>query len=211
MKIPAQKRPLDVKMTPMFEQYYHWKNKYPGCVLFFRMGDFYECFFDDAKIVSKELDIALTARDAQKMMPMAGVPYHSVDQYISRMVDKGYKIAICEQMTEPDGRTLVERQVIRVVTPGTYIPEEGVITSSLAALILGSERWTIGFLSPSSSYVQVGTFEPQEALSVLMSYAPREILVPRGKKYQEKIGVRGEWAFTEVSVEDFDPVIGKAR
>ena len=97
----------EMKMTPMLEQYYHWKNQYPDCILFFRMGDFYECFFDDAKLISKELDIALTARDTNKSMPMAGVPYHAVEQYIARLIDKGYKIAICEQMTEPDGLSLI--------------------------------------------------------------------------------------------------------
>ncbi len=201
----------EMKMTPMLEQYYHWKNQYPDCILFFRMGDFYECFFDDAKLISKELDIALTARDTNKSMPMAGVPYHAVEQYIARLIDKGYKIAICEQMTEPDGRSLVERQVIRVLTPGTYIPEEGVVTSALASLIMGSESWTIGFLTPSSPSVQVGTFSPQEAFSVLMSFAPREILVPRGKKYQEKIESRPDWSFTEMSAEDFDPAAGLSR
>ena len=76
-----------MKMTPMLEQYYYWKNKYPDCILFFRMGDFFECFFDDAKLVSRELDIALTARDQNKAMPMAGVPHHAADQYAARLIE----------------------------------------------------------------------------------------------------------------------------
>ena len=180
-------------MTPMLEQYFYWKNKYPDCVLFFRMGDFFECFFEDAKLVSRELDIALTARDANKNMPMAGVPHHAVDQYAARLIEKGYKIAVCEQMTPPDGRTLVDREVVKILTPGTFIPEEGTVDSSLASLLLGRDRWTVGFLTPSASTVQVGTFSPQEAWSVLLSFAPREILIPRGRGYREKVEANPGW------------------
>ena len=181
-------------MTPMLEQYFYWKNKYPDCVLFFRMGDFFECFFEDAKLVSRELDIALTARDANKNMPMAGVPHHAVDQYAARLIEKGYKIAVCEQMTPPDGRTLVDREVVKILTPGTFIPEEGTVDSSLASLLLGQDRWTVGFLTPSASTVPVGTFSPQEAWSVLLSFAPREILIPRGRGYREKVEANPGWA-----------------
>ena len=175
---PQQK---GVKMTPMLEQYYYWKNKYPDCILFFRMGDFFECFFDDAKLGARELDIVLTARDPSKSMPMAGVPHHAADQYAARLIEKGYKIAVCEQMTPPDGKTLVEREVIKILTPGTFIPEEGTVNSSLASLLILGDKWTVGFLTPSARNVQVGTFSPEEAKNVLVSFAPREILVPRGK------------------------------
>jgi len=198
------------KMTPMLEQYYYWKNKYPDCILFFRMGDFFECFFDDAKLIARELDIALTARDPQKAMPMAGVPHHAAEQYAARLIEKGYKIAVCEQMTPPDGRTLVEREVIKILTPGTYIPEEGVVSSSLAALLKSGDRWTVGFLTPSARAVQVGTFAAEEAKSVLASFSPREVLVPRGKKYDELIDARG-CSCTEVPAEDFDPETGLSR
>ncbi len=200
-----------VKMTPMLEQYYYWKNKYPGCILFFRMGDFFECFFDDARLVSRELDIALTSRDQNKSMPMAGVPHHAAEQYAARLVEKGYKIAVCEQMTPPDGRTLVEREVVRILTPGTFIPEEGVMNSSLAALVAQGDRWTIGFLTPAASNVLVGTFEKNEAKSVLISFAPREILVPRGRKYEGLPETGQGWAFSEAPAEDFDPETGLSR
>lgn len=199
------------KMTPMLEQYFYWKKKYPECILFFRMGDFFECFYDDAKLVSKELDLALTARDVNKSLPMAGVPHHAVDQYAAKLIEKGYKIAVCEQMTPPDGRTLVDRQVIRILTPGTFIPEEGTVNSALASLIIGQDTWTVGFLTPSASAVQVGTFLPTEARSVLMSFSPREILVPRGKNYDKKIELHSGCTLTEASPEDFDPDIGQAR
>lgn len=208
-KAPVQQMPA--KMTPMLEQYFYWKNKYPDCVLFFRMGDFFECFFDDAKLVSRELDIALTARDSNRNMPMAGVPHHAVDQYAARLIEKGYKIAVCEQMTPPDGRTLVEREVVKILTPGTFIPEEGPVNSSLASLLLGHDQWTVGFLTPSASTVQVGTFSPQEAWSVLLSFAPREILIPRGRGSREKVEAHPGWSYSEMSAEDFDPEIGLAR
>ncbi|HRW88187.1 MAG TPA: DNA mismatch repair protein MutS, partial [Thermovirgaceae bacterium] len=92
-------------MTPMLKQYIEWKRRYPECLLFFRMGDFYEMFFEDARIAASILDIALTARDPEKKIPMAGVPYHSVENYLERLVASGRKVAICEQVSEPDGRT----------------------------------------------------------------------------------------------------------
>lgn len=199
------------KMTPMLEQYYYWKNKYPGCILFFRMGDFFECFFDDAKLIARELDIALTARDPEKKLPMAGVPHHAVDQYAARLIEKGYKIAVCEQMAPPDGRTLVERKVVKVLTPGTFIPEEGALNSALAALLADGEAWTVGFLTPSAATVQVGTFAHREALSVLTSFAPREILIPRGKNYAGKIDLPDGCTFTETTAEDFDPETARAH
>ncbi len=200
-----------VKMTPMLEQYYYWKNKYPDCILFFRMGDFFECFFDDAKLVSRELDITLTARDTAKSMPMAGVPHHAAEQYAARLIEKGYKIAVCEQMTPPDGRTLVEREVVKVLTPGTFIPEDGVLSSSLAALLVRKDSWTVGFLTPSASSVQVGTFGRGEAESVLASFAPREILVPGGRKYREFLRPAPGRTTSEVPAEEFDAEAGLSR
>ncbi|MGI6075730.1 MAG: DNA mismatch repair protein MutS [Pyramidobacter sp.] len=199
------------KMTPMLEQYFYWKKKYPQCILFFRMGDFFECFYDDAKLISRELDLALTARDTNKNLPMAGVPHHAVDQYAARLIEKGYKIAVCEQMTPPDGRTLVERQVVKILTPGTFIPEEGTVNAALASLIIERDRWTVGFLTPSASSVQVGTFTPEEARSVMMSFSPREILVPRGKGYEKKLDLNADCSLTEALPEDFDPNMGLAR
>jgi len=111
--------------TPMMKQYTEIKNNYPDCLLFFRLGDFYELFMDDAKIGAEVLDITLTSRDRGKdgRIPMAGVPFHAVDSYLSKLVKAGYKVAICEQLTEPDGGGLVERDVVRIVTPGTVMDE----------------------------------------------------------------------------------------
>ena len=109
-------------LTPMMQQYLEIKRKYADCILFFRLGDFYEMFFDDAKLVSKELELVLTGKDCglEERAPMCGVPYHAASGYIARLVEKGYKIAICEQLTDPaTSKGLVERDVIRIVTPGT--------------------------------------------------------------------------------------------
>ena len=121
----------------MLEQYVHWKDKYPDCLLFFRMGDFYEMFFEDAKTASAVLDITLTSRskDSENQIPMAGVPFHSVDSYLGRLVAAGYRVAICEQITEPDGKTLVERSVTRIVTPGTWLPENSDGDGKVAACL----------------------------------------------------------------------------
>ncbi len=126
--------PPGVKMTPMLSQYTEWKALYPDCILFFRMGDFYEMFFDDARKASEILDITLTARDPSKSIPMAGVPWHAVNAYLGRLVRAGCKVAICEQIGEPDGKTLVDRQVIRIVTPGTFVPEDAGTGGRLAAV-----------------------------------------------------------------------------
>ncbi len=111
-------------LSPMMKQYMLLKEKYPDCILFFRLGDFYEMFFDDAQLASRELEITLTSRDCglAERAPMCGVPYHSVDGYINRLIERGYKVAICEQLTDPaESKGLVERDVVRVVTAGTLI------------------------------------------------------------------------------------------
>ena len=112
-------------MTPMMRQYLDVKKNYPDSILFFRMGDFYEMFLDDAILASRELEIALTSRskgeDGEKN-PMCGVPYHAADAYIDKLIAKGYKVAICEQLEDPaTAKGIVKRDVIRVVTPGTVI------------------------------------------------------------------------------------------
>ena len=111
-------------LSPMMQQYMSIKEKYSDAILFFRLGDFYEMFFEDAKLASEELDLTLTGRDCGlgERAPMCGVPYHAVETYLQKMIEKGYKVAICEQMTDPAlSKGLVEREVTRVVTPGTVI------------------------------------------------------------------------------------------
>lgn len=114
------------KYTPMMEQYFSIKNQYKDCILLYRLGDFYEMFFDDAITASKVLEIALTGRDCgqEERAPMCGVPYHAVNNYISKLIENGYKVAICEQLEDPAAaKGIVKRDVIRVITPGTIIDQ----------------------------------------------------------------------------------------
>src|SRR5512136_2597677 len=113
--------------TPMMKQYHEVKRRFPGKLVFFRLGDFYEMFYEDAMVASRELEITLTARNKDKggaPIPMCGVPYHSVDGYIARLLKKGFKIAICEQVEDPrTAKKLVHREVTRILTPGTVVEE----------------------------------------------------------------------------------------
>ena len=109
-------------LSPMMAHYMETKKQYPDCILFYRLGDFYEMFFEDAQTASKELEITLTGKECglEERAPMCGVPFHAVDVYLNKLVQKGYKVAIAEQMEDPkQAKGLVKREVIRVVTPGT--------------------------------------------------------------------------------------------
>src|SRR5512139_3686404 len=111
-------------LTPIRQQYLRIKRQYPQVIVFFRLGDFYETFDEDARIASKELEIVLTSRGMGKgnSIPMAGIPYHAVDNYLAKLINHGYKVAICEQVTRPgETRGLVQREVVRLVTPGTVV------------------------------------------------------------------------------------------
>ena len=110
------------ELTPMMQHYLQTKEQHPGCILFYRLGDFYEMFFEDAVTVSRELEITLTGKSCglEERAPMCGVPYHAVDNYLNKLIEKGYKVAICEQVEDPKlAKGLVKREVIRIVTPGT--------------------------------------------------------------------------------------------
>ena len=128
------------EMTPMMRQYLEIKEQNKDAILFFRLGDFYEMFNEDAKLVSEELDLTLTTRDRSKpedeRTPMCGVPFHSSDGYIARLIAKGYKVAICEQTEDPaQAKGLVKRDIIRVITPGTV--DSSMIEGSRANYICG--------------------------------------------------------------------------
>ena len=138
-------------LTPIRQQYLKIKRQYPHVILFFRLGDFYETFDEDARITSKELEIVLTSRGMGKgnAVPMAGIPYHAVDNYLARLINRGYKVAICEQVTKPgETKGLVQREVVRLVTPGTVV-EPSLLTSKannyLVSLILNGEEAGIAY------------------------------------------------------------------
>ena len=111
-------------LTPMMQKYMETKEEYKDCILFYRLGDFYEMFFEDAKICSKELELTLTGKSCglEERAPMCGVPFHAVDTYLNKLVSRGYKVAICEQVEDPkQAKGLVKRAVVRIATPGTNL------------------------------------------------------------------------------------------
>ena len=175
------------ELSPMMQQYFQVKKEYPGVILFFRLGDFYEMFFDDAKTAAKELDLVLTGRDCglEERAPMCGVPFHSADSYIAKLVSRGYKVAICEQMEDPKAaKGIVKRDVIRVITPGTAIEgsilEDGVNNYLCAVCRLANETGLcFADVSTGEFYITiVGREDEQEnIINQLSSYAPKELLL----------------------------------
>ena len=172
------------EMTPMRRQYHEIKERNKDSILFFRLGDFYEMFDEDAILASRELDLTLTSRDRSKpkeeQTPMCGVPYHSVDAYIGRLVQKGYKVAICEQMSDPaTTKGLVEREISRIVTPGT-VTESSMLEerrNNYFACLYGGKRFGLAFCDISTG-VFYTTVCPDEAgaVSELGRFSPAEIL-----------------------------------
>ncbi|MGM9947627.1 DNA mismatch repair protein MutS [Floccifex sp.] len=137
------------KLSPMMEQYLQVKEQNPDKILFYRVGDFYEMFYDDAKCASQELDLVLTGKSAglDEKVPMCGIPYHAANSYIQRLIKKGYKVAICEQLTDPSqSKGLVERGIIKVVTPGTYMDEVSDAKSSNYMASISINSWNICLL-----------------------------------------------------------------
>ena len=176
--------------SPMMKQYFEVKEKYPNTILFFRLGDFYEMFFNDAKTVSRELELTLTGRDCgqAERAPMCGVPFHSAETYIARLVAKGYKVAICEQMEDPAlAKGIVKRSVIRVITPGTVM-ESSMLDEAknnyIASIYYFGENIGICFADISTGELDATTLTAgdPEALSQLVinelaRFSPREILI----------------------------------
>lgn len=174
-------------MTPMMEQYFEIKNKYKDFLLFYRLGDFYEMFFDDAILASRELELTLTGRDCgeEERAPMCGVPYHSSETYIGKLIEKGYKVAICEQMEDPAlAKGLVRRDVTRIVTPGTLI-ESNLLNENqnnyLCAVCFDAEEIGVCFADVSTGQAFATSFIGKEMISKLntelSTYMPSEIIV----------------------------------
>ncbi len=181
------------KLTPAMEQVKTFKKKYPDCILFMRMGDFYETFFEDAEICARELDIVQTSRSKDpdgNPIPLAGIPYHAVDLYLPRMIRKGYKVAVCEQIEDPKlAKGVVKRDVVRVVTPGTAIDADVIPGSTahyLMALCPDAKKTVMGLafldITTGEFFVREIPFEPGfSALATeIEQYNPLEILVPQG-------------------------------
>ncbi|MYI41431.1 MAG: DNA mismatch repair protein MutS [Chloroflexi bacterium] len=207
------------QLTPLRRQYLHIKAQYPDCILMFRMGDFYEMFDEDAQLDASELEITLTALAHGKIgekVPMAGVPYHAVDGYIAKLIEKGYHVAVCDQLSEPTGRGLVERDVTRVVTPGTVIEPElleaGKPNFLMSILPVGdaqSGRWNragIAYVDISTGEFCATEFTGEAAglrvIEELARLQPREVIMPeswveRGVSLPEGIHLTAaqDWTF----------------
>lgn len=213
------------KISPMMKQYFEVKDKYKDCILFFRLGDFYEMFFDDAIVVSKALELTLTGRDCglEERAPMCGVPYHAADMYIKRLIDIGKKVAVCEQMTDPaETKGIVVRDVIRVVTPGT-LTESSMLDDGrnnyICSIFYDESNKTCGVASAdiSTGEADLSLFEGKNAeagvINELSRCQPAEIIFPDSflsmKAVADFIKVRLSCAVTLRDNECFDT--GKNR
>ena len=168
--------------TPIRQQYLRIKRKYPQAIVMFRLGDFYETFDEDARVVAEDLEIVLTSREMGKghRVPMAGIPHHALDNYLARLINRGHKVAICEQVTKPgETKGLVERDVVRVVTPGTVV-EPGLLDSKtnnyLVSLVLGDEGAGIAYVDITTSEFTTTQLPLERVVPELERLKPVEII-----------------------------------
>ena len=175
------------QLSPMMQQYMTIKEKNQDCLLFYRLGDFYEMFFEDAKIASRELELVLTGRDCglEERAPMCGVPYHSCESYISRLVSKGYKVAICEQMEDPAScKGIVAREIVKIITPGT-VTDGNMLDETrnnyLCCVYTADDSVGLAFADVSTGDVQLTCLSGSDIETRLISevgrFLPSEILM----------------------------------
>ena len=175
-------------LTPMMKQYFEIKENYKDCILFFRLGDFYEMFFEDAEIASRELELVLTGRDCglENRAPMCGIPFHAANSYIGRLISKGYKVAICEQVEDPKSvKGIVKRDVIKIITPGTYIDDSFIDDSKnnyIMSIYLDEENnnFSIAVTDISTGeFLTTETFLTSDSLILdeISKFTPKEIII----------------------------------
>ena len=204
------------RLTPVRRQYLTIKHSYPDAILLFRMGDFYECFDDDAKTLSEALEIALTSRSMGKdtRIPMAGVPAVSLDTNLARLIRQGYKVAICEQLSDPAlSRGIVERGVVRVVTPGTVLEsallDQGV-NNYLAAVCSADDKAGLAYVDVTTGEFAVAEIPVAELPLELARLEPSEILIPPGNELPAITpGKAGEGAITTLDASAFNPDVAR--
>ncbi len=177
--------------TPIRQQYLRIKRKYPQAIVFFRLGDFYETFDEDAKLASRELEIVLTSREMGRghRVPMAGIPYHALDNYLARLINRGYKVAICEQITQPaPGKGLVQREVIRVVTPGTVVEPSLLDSKSnnyLVSLVWADDAVGIAYIDITTSEFATAQVPSHRAVPELERLKPSEIITAESSELSD--------------------------
>jgi DNA mismatch repair protein MutS len=173
----------EANVTPIRRQYLRVKQRYPEAIVLFRLGDFYETFDEDARLVSQLLEITLTSREMGKghRIPMAGIPHHALDNYLARLISRGHKVAVCEQLT-PAGKGLVERDVVRVVTPGTVIEPgllEGTVNNYLVSVVVEGDRAGLAHVDITTSEFATAQIPLDHLMPELERLHPSEVLVPR--------------------------------
>ncbi len=189
--------PAGAKLTPMMRQYLELKRAHPDCILLFRLGDFYEMFFEDAEVASRELEITLTSREkGDDAVPMCGVPWHSARGYIARLVERGYKVAICEQVEDPrQAKGLVRREVVQVITPGLVTDTEMLDAKTprhLVAVAPGRRSLGFAYADVTTGSFRVGEAGSWEELSdELGRVEPREVVVPEDASLPDGVVPRG--------------------
>ena len=177
---------MAAEATPLMRQYNSIKQQVPGALLFFRLGDFYELFFEDAVTAARELEITLTSRnkDAEQPVPMCGVPHHAADGYLVRLIAKGFRVAICEQMELPGpGKKLVRREITRIVTPGTATDSNMLRSREnnyLAAVSRSKDRAGVAYVDVSTGEFRCTELAVDEVVPALESWNVREVLLPEG-------------------------------
>ena len=172
------------ELTPMMQQYLETKKEYKDCILFYRLGDFYEMFFDDAVTASRELELTLTGKDCgqEERAPMCGVPYHAVESYLNRLISKGYKVAICEQVEDPKtAKGIVKREVIRVVTPGTNLNMQALDESKnnylMSIVYLGDELGVSVVDFSTGDYFVTEVSSGNILIDEINKFVPSEIII----------------------------------
>ncbi len=212
-----ERPPLAVETSPVMSQFADAKRRYPDALLFFRMGDFYELFHDDAKVAAEALGLTLTARDRERRIPMAGVPVKSANVYLRRLLSQGRKVAICEQLTEPGpGKRILERDVVRVLTPGTLTEEEALDAGASNFLLAirpaarrdGRARHGLAWIDLSTGRFFVAEATDDDLESEIVRIGPAEVLVPEdgdGPELERRLGAVVPAAVTRVPTWTLEP------
>ncbi len=210
------------KTTPMLQQYLSIKESYKDTILFYRMGDFYEMFFEDAKVASKDLEITLTSRNKSDSspVPMCGVPYRAAQSYIARLIEKGHKVAICDQVEDPaTAKGLVKREVVRVVTPGMIVENELLDAKSnnyLLSLSIGKNTLGLAYLDISTGLFRVAeTDHARKIVEEVQQISPKEVLLPDGMQGEDVmraiIKALDERTINWLDASSFEPSRGRKR
>ena len=204
--------------TPLRRQYLDVKSRHPDAILLFRLGDFYETFDDDAKTVARDLEIVLTRRDMGKgeVVPMAGIPHHALEGYLGRLIRRGHRVAICEQLTQPSAdRALVERDVVRVVTPGTVVEESLLETGAnnyLASVVVNGDEAGIAYVDVTTGEFATTQLSRTQVDQELARLAPAEVLVPQGAGEQTVPGEeRDGFSVSPLDSQAFIPSAARRR